>query len=62
MLTVSGLIPGLYDIEEVYLSLPAVVNRQGVERIVQLALSPSEEQQLKQSAQVLRQAIEELKL
>jgi len=52
----------LYGIEEVYLSLPAVVNRQGVGRIVQLALSPSEEQQLKHSAQVLRQAIEELKL
>ncbi len=62
VLTVSCLIPGLYGIEEVYLSLPAVVNRQGVGRIVQLALSPSEEQQLKHSAQVLRQAIEELKL
>ena len=62
VLTVSCLTHGLYGIEEVYLSLPAVVNRQGVGRIVQLALSPSEEQQLKHSAQVLRQAIEELKL
>ncbi len=62
VLTVSCLIPGLYGIEEVYLSLPAVVNRQGVGRIVQLALSPSEEQQLKHSAQLLRQAIEGLKL
>lgn len=62
VLTVSCLIPGLYGIEDVYLSLPAVVDRQGVGRIVQLALSPLEEQQLKQSAQVLRQAIEEIKL
>src|SRR5207248_9866115 len=55
VLTVSCLIPGLYGIEEVYLSLPAVVNRQGVGRIVQLTLSPLEEQQLKHSAEVLRQ-------
>ncbi len=62
VLTVSCLIPGLYGIGDVYLSLPAVVDRQGVGRIVQLALSPLEEQQLKHSAQVLRQAIEEIKL
>ena len=62
VLTVSCLTHGLYGIEEVYLSLPAVVNRQGVGRIVQLALGPLEEQQLKHSAQVLRQAIEGLEL
>ena len=62
VLTVSCLTHGLYGIEEVYLSLPAVVNRQGVGSIVQLALSPLEEQQLKHSAQVLRQAIEGLEL
>lgn len=62
VLTVSCLTHGLYGIEEMYLSLPAVVNRQGVGSIVQLALSPLEEQQLKHSAQVLHQAIEGLEL
>jgi L-lactate dehydrogenase len=62
VLTLSCLSSGLYGIEDVYLSLPAVVNRYGVNRIVQLALSSSEEQQLKHSAQLLRQAIEELEL
>ncbi len=38
------------------------VNRQGVNRIVQLSLSPEEERQLKHSAQLLRQAIEELEI
>jgi len=52
----------MYGIEDVYLSLPAVVNRQGVNRIVRLSLSSEEEQQLKHSAQLLRQAIEELEL
>lgn len=62
VMTVSCLVNGLYDIEDVYLSLPAVVNRQGVNRIVQLALSSEEERQLRRSAQLLRQAIEELHL
>ena len=52
----------MYGIEDVYLSLPAVVNRHGVNRIVQLSLSSKEEQQIKHSAQLLRQAIEELAL
>ena len=62
VLTVSCLTNGIYGIEDVYLSLPAVVNRYGVNRIVQLSLSDKEEQQLKQSAQLLHQAIKELEL
>jgi L-lactate dehydrogenase len=62
VLTVSCLSSGMYGIEDVYLSLPAVVNRQGVNRIVRLSLSLEEEQQLKHSAQLLRHAFEELKL
>lgn len=62
VLTVSCLTHGLYDTEDVYFSLPAVINWHGVSRIVQLALSPQEEQQLKHSAHVLHQAIEQLGL
>ena len=62
VLTVSCLSSGMYGIEDVYLSLPAVVNRHGVNRIVKLSLSSEEERQLKRSAELLHQAIEELKL
>lgn len=62
VLTVSCLTHGLYGTEDVYLSLPAVLNRHGVSRLVQLVLSPQEEQQLKHSAHVLYQAIAQLAL
>ena len=62
ILTVSCLSSGMYGIEDLYLSLPAVVNRQGVNRIVRLSLNPEEEQQIRHSAQLLRQAIDKLKL
>lgn len=62
VLTVSTLINGFEGIEDVCLSLPAVVNRQGVSRVLNLSLTPTEKQQLQQSAKVLRQTIEKLNL
>jgi L-lactate dehydrogenase len=62
VLTVSCLSSGMYGIEGIYLSLPAVVNRHGVNRIVRLSLRSEEDQQLEHSAQLLRQAIEQLEL
>lgn len=62
VLTISSLINGLYGIEDVCLSLPGVVTRHGVSRIVRLDLAPIELEQLKQSAQVLHEAISQLKL
>jgi len=36
VLAVSSLVPGYYDIEDIYLSLPAVVGRGGIERVLHL--------------------------
>jgi L-lactate dehydrogenase len=62
VLTVSALINGIHDIQDVCLSLPCVVNRQGVSRILNLSLNSQEAQRLQQSSQVLRQIIEQLNL
>ncbi|MEA5604196.1 L-lactate dehydrogenase [Nostoc sp. UHCC 0252] len=62
VLTVSSLISGFHGIKDVCLSLPAVVNRQGVTRVLNLSLSQTELQQLQHSSQVLRQTIEQLSL
>lgn len=62
VMTVSTLIDGLYGIDDVCLSLPAVVDRHGATRIVNLPLSPLEEEQLRNSASVLREAVSQLKL
>jgi L-lactate dehydrogenase len=58
VLSVSSLMKGMYGIENVFLSLPTVLHRGGVERVIQLELSPEEEQALKKSAVVLHQTIE----
>jgi L-lactate dehydrogenase len=62
LLTVSSLIHGFEGIDDVCLSLPAVVNRQGVSRTLNLMLTATEKEQLQNSARVLRQTIEKLDL
>lgn len=60
VLAVSSLVPGYYGIEDVYLSLPAVVDRGGVERVLHLPLNERETKALRKSAAVLRGVLDEL--
>jgi L-lactate dehydrogenase len=60
VLSVSSLVPGFYGIEDVCLSLPSVVSREGIERVLQLDLSDDEVTALCHSADVLRGVIRDL--
>lgn len=62
VLSVSSYIQNYYGIGEVFLSLPTVINRAGVERVIQLSLSQTEIDGLKYSAGVLKSTIAQLKL
>ena len=54
VLSVSSLVSDYYGIEDVYLSLPSVVDGGGVERMVRLKLNEEESEGLKKSARVLK--------
>lgn len=58
VLSVSSLVEDYYGISDVCLSLPTVVNRRGVERVLHLELSPEEIAGLQRSARILRETIE----
>jgi L-lactate dehydrogenase len=58
VMSVSSLVDGPFGIHDVCLSLPAVVGRDGLERILPLLLDETEEQALRHSADVVRTAIE----
>lgn len=60
VLSVSSLIEDYYEIGDVCLSLPTVVNRSGVERVLRLNLSADEIEKLRHSASVLKQTIAQL--
>ncbi len=62
VLSVSSLVPGFYGIEDVYLSLPAVIGHAGIENIIKLNLDEKEVNALKNSAQVMKDVIAQLDL
>jgi L-lactate dehydrogenase len=60
VLSVSSLVNGYYGIENLCLSLPAVVGRNGIERVLRLHLNETEEAALKRSAEVLRKTADSI--
>jgi len=57
VLTVSSLIQGKHGLHDVCLSLPNIVNRQGIKETMELPLSSEEQTGLENSASILRKAI-----
>lgn len=62
VLSVSSLICDYYGIDDVYLSVPTVLGREGVERTLRLALSAEEASGLRRSAVLLKETIASLGL
>jgi L-lactate dehydrogenase len=62
VLPVSSLLDGYAGIRDVCLSVPCVVNRTGVQRVLPVPLSDEEKQGLQQSARAVRSAIDKLDL
>lgn len=62
VLPVSTLLTGEFGISGVYLSLPCVIGRSGVERVLSPALTDAETDLLRHSAEVLRKAAADIGL
>lgn len=62
VLSVSSLVSDYYDIRNVCLSLPTVIDRSGVARVLRLDLNQREVEGVQHSAQILKAIIAELRL
>lgn len=62
ILTISGVVNGRHGLKDLALSLPSVINRQGIANTLELSLSNDEETALRRSAQVICDAILSLDL
>ena len=62
ILPVSTMLHGQYEIEDVVLSMPAIVGSDGVETTVPIDLSPEEQEKLKESANALAEIAKKLDL
>ena len=61
VLCVSSQVSGEYGISEICLSLPSIVNRQGIQEVLHLQLSGEESLKLQESAQVLKGTLGKLR-
>ena len=61
IMPVSSLMQGEYGLEDVVLSIPAVVDANGIETVVPIELSEKELAQLKSSAEILKKIAEKNK-
>lgn len=62
ILTLSTLLQGEYGLSDVYLSLPCIINRNGIRESLELELSPAEKEALNNSAEVLQDLIRKLNI
>jgi L-lactate dehydrogenase len=59
---VSSLTEDYYGIRHVCFSLPTVLNRRGVQKVLRLELHPDEAQKLRHSAEILQSIVQTLAL
>ncbi|MCF7879004.1 MAG: L-lactate dehydrogenase [Candidatus Omnitrophica bacterium] len=62
VLPVSTLIKDYYQIEDVCLGIPAMINNKGIDKILKIKLSEEEQNNLKQSADTLKGIIKKIKI
>lgn len=62
VLTVSTLLHGEYGLKDIYIGVPAVVNRDGIREVIELNLNEEEKQKLHQSADTLQKAMNKIQL
>ncbi|MHA1996416.1 MAG: L-lactate dehydrogenase [Candidatus Hodarchaeales archaeon] len=60
ILPVSCLVKGYSDIHDVYLSLPAIITKNGVKKVLEIKLNNQEQDLLKKSANKIKQNIDEI--
>jgi L-lactate dehydrogenase len=60
-LLVSSLLTGQYGLKDVCLSLPSVIGRTGIKKIIEIDLTPNELNELKRSAEIIQEIIKKLR-
>jgi L-lactate dehydrogenase len=60
VLTVSAYLDNKYGHDDVYIGVPAIVNRDGVREIVELELNQDEQKKFNNSAGVLKKTLESI--
>ncbi len=61
ILTVSAYLEGEFGANDIYIGVPAVVNRNGIEKIIELQLNEEEMKKFQHSVNVLQETLDAVK-
>ncbi len=61
VLTVSAMLRGEYGQTDVFAGVPCIINRNGVQRVLELSLNQEEKEKMNRSCQILRDSYEQMK-
>lgn len=57
ILTVSAYLDDEYGEKDIYIGVPAIINRSGIREVLEIALNEAEQQQFKHSVKVLKEIV-----
>ncbi len=57
IIPVSGYIDNYYDVDGLYIGMPAIINRDGVREVLKIHMSKTDQDKFKDSAKVIRESI-----
>jgi L-lactate dehydrogenase len=58
ILTVSALLEGEYSLDDLYIGVPAIINRNGIRKVIEMPLNEKEKEQFAHSANTLKSIID----
>lgn len=58
--TISAFLKGEYSEKDLYIGVPALINREGVKKILEIPLDDEEKKKFKESANVIREMLDEI--
>ncbi|MGF2615152.1 L-lactate dehydrogenase [Rossellomorea vietnamensis] len=58
ILTVSALLEGEYGMDDLYIGVPAIINRDGIKKVIEMPLNEKEKEQFAHSATTLKSVID----
>ncbi|CDQ18000.1 L-lactate dehydrogenase [Halobacillus karajensis] len=58
VLTVSAYVHGQYAVDDLYIGVPAIVNREGIKEVIELDLDPNESEKFRESAALLKNTMD----
>ena len=59
VLPLSVFMNGEYGLNDIYIGAPAVINRQGIQKVIEIPLSDSEQDRMAASAKQLKEILDE---